>query len=301
MRFRRIRSDGALAHQRLDGDLWVTDEHLQPLGASPFTPAFELDAAERAGVAEGGVALPFQPLSFRDFMLFEEHNVAASRGLVERFHPLQHRATAAYERLSRRDFPAFRPHRLFHEQPLYYLGNHATVVPSGTAVAPPAYTAALDFELELGFVLARSLRDAEPAEAESAVGAFVVLNDFSARDVQRREMASGFGPQKSKHFLTSLSGTAVTAEEVLPRLESLIGRVVINGDVISEVGTGGMRWSVGECLAHASRGETLLPGELFATGTLVGGSGMEVGRWLRPGDELSLEIEGVGRIEHAIV
>jgi 2-keto-4-pentenoate hydratase/2-oxohepta-3-ene-1,7-dioic acid hydratase in catechol pathway len=205
------------------------------------------------------------------------------------------------EALTRRPFPAFRPHRLLREQPIYYFGNHLTFVPSGTPVRPPSYTRALDYELELGVVLARPLIDATPQEALEAIGGFVVVNDLSARDVQRTEMASGFGPQKSKHFLSSMSDVLVTADEVLPHVDSLQGRVVVDGDVVAEVSTAGMRWSLGEVLAHASRGERLIPGELLATGTLPGGSGMETGRWLGPGDVLELEIDGVGRITHQVL
>lgn len=142
--------------------------------------------------------------------------------------------------------------------------------------------------------------DASPQEALDAIGAFVLVNDFSARDVQRTEMASGFGPQKSKHFTNSMSATAVTADEILPRIDALRGTVLINGEIVSEVSSAGMHWGLGDVLAHASRSEQLYPGELFATGTLPGGSGMDLGRWLRPGDELQLTLEGVGEIQHTI-
>ncbi|MBN9634535.1 MAG: fumarylacetoacetate hydrolase family protein, partial [Actinobacteria bacterium] len=73
-----------------------------------------------------------------------------------------------------------------------------------------------------------------------------------------------------------------------------------NGRVVSRVDTRDQRWTIGEMLAHASKSETLLPGELFATGTLAGGSGMETGNWLNDGDALTLELDGIGTIEHAI-
>jgi 2-keto-4-pentenoate hydratase/2-oxohepta-3-ene-1,7-dioic acid hydratase in catechol pathway len=139
-----------------------------------------------------------------------------------------------------------------------------------------------------------------PEQAIKAIGAFVVVNDFSARDVQRAEMATGLGPQKSKHFLSSMSQTAVTADELLDGLDAVTGSVRINGQVVSEVSTHDMRWTVGDALAHASRSETLFPGELFATGTLAGGSGMEMGRWLQDGDLLTLELKGIGVVEHRI-
>ncbi|SDD31458.1 fumarylacetoacetate hydrolase family protein [Actinokineospora iranica] len=294
MRVRRVRAESGIDWQvHRDGD-WATVPD-SPLGfETPFRPEWEL------GLHDGEL-LPFQPVSFRDFMLFERHNIDAARGWLKRFGPTAAVAvTSAYEKLARRPFPLFRPNKLWYRQPIYYMGNTLTFQPSGAPVRTPSYTRALDYELELGFVLKEPLRDATPAEAERAIGGFVVLNDLSARDVQMPEMRSGFGPQKAKHFASSLSSTAVTADEVMPKLDQLTGTVRINGEVVARPTTAGMRHSLGEVLAHASRDERLLPGELFGTGTLPGGCGMETGHWLRPGDRLELAIEGVGDIRHDI-
>lgn len=298
MKFRRILSGDRLQYQKLDdaGDWEPTD--VAPL-PSAFTPEFEV-ARARDHAAAGGGCLPFQPLSFRDFMASRQHVIDASRGLLTRFHPREAAVTRAVESLTHKPFPKFAPHALFDRQPIYYMSNHLTFVPSGTPVRAPAYTKALDYELELGFVLRTGLRDASPEEATNAIGAFVVLNDFSARDMQRAEMATGLGPQKSKHFASSMSQVAVTPDEILPKLATLTGSVSINGRVVSRVDTSDQRWTIGEMLAHASKSETLLPGELFATGTLAGGSGMETGNWLNDGDALTLELGGIGTIEHAI-
>ncbi len=181
-------------------------------------------------------------------MLFERHAIDAARGWARRFAPNVFRLAQSYETLTGRDFPAFRPAPLYYRQPIYYMGNALSFVPSGAPVAAPAYSLALDYELELGFVLAKPLYNATPQEAEEAIGAFVVLNDFSARDVQRDEMRSGFGPQKAKHFLNSMSETAVTKDEIWPRLGSLKGCVEINGERVIETSFGGMRYSLGEAL-----------------------------------------------------
>src|SRR4029079_10846452 len=118
-------------------------------------------------------------------------------------------------------------------------------------------------------------------------------NDFSARDIQRAEMRSGFGPQKSKHFLSSMSATLVTPEDILPRIEALEAAIEINGRRIASLSSAGMRFSLGEVLAYLSKDEQLHPGELIATGTLPGGSGLETRRLLAKGDELRLIIDGV--------
>lgn len=248
----------------------------------------------------GEPLLPFQPLSFRDCMLYERHWVDSSRGFARRFLPRSTLFTRAFERLTGRVFPAFRPPRLWQRQPIYYFGNHLTVVASGSPVPWPDYTQALDFELELGWVLQRPLYNASPQEALAAIGGFVVVNDFSARDVQRPEMQSGLGPQKSKHFLSSMSTTLATADEILPIVKQLPARVELNGRLLCSTSTQGMRFDPGEVLAHLSRGERLYPGELIASGTLPGGSGMETGHWLKPGDTLRLVIEPVGEIVHTI-
>ena len=178
--------------------------------------------------------IPFEPASFRDFMLYEAHAIAAARGFVHQYMPAAARIVQAYERLTRGTFPRLKPHRLWYRQPLYYMGNHLTIATDGDVIAIPPYSQALDYELELGFVLAKPLLDADPKTCEAAIGGFVVLNDFSARDVQLEEMASGFGPQKSKHFASAISNVLVTADEILPRWRDLKGHVRLNGALIAE-------------------------------------------------------------------
>lgn len=167
-----------------------------PLGPSPFAEAWQLATADRH-LQRTDALLPFSPLSFRDFLLSERHNIKASRGMVKRFYPRTYRLTRAFERFTRRTFPGFKPRKLFYDQPIYYIGNAMTIVPTGTPIAFPSYTEGLDFELELAFVLKAPLYDASVGEALDAIGGFVVLNDLSARDVQRDEMGSGLGPQSA--------------------------------------------------------------------------------------------------------
>lgn len=282
--------------QRAQGDAWLdlSSAEVEAAGLQ-----WLVDLPELHPLADAP-RLPFQPLSFRDCMLYEQHWVQSSRGYARRFLPVSYQFTTLYERLTGRTFPAFRPNKLWQRQPIYYFGNHMTIVPSGVAVQRPDYTEALDYELELGWVLSKPLFNATPQEALEAIGGFVLVNDLSARDVQRAEMRSGLGPQKSKHFLTSMSTTMVTADDILPSIERLQARVEINGQCVTRTSTQGMRHGVGEVLAHLSRGERLYPGELIASGTLPGGSGMETGHWLKPGDTLRLVIEPVGDIVHTI-
>jgi 2-keto-4-pentenoate hydratase/2-oxohepta-3-ene-1,7-dioic acid hydratase in catechol pathway len=298
MKFRRVRKAGI---EQPIVQVW-TDQTWQSCQTMPQALDYCRAELEVFQPCEAdAVLLPFQPKSFRDFMLYEKHAIDSTRGYARRFMPRAYRFASAVEALTGRTFPAFKPKPLWYQQPLYYFGNHLTFVPSGTPIRSPSYTHALDYELELGFVLAKPLRNATPEEALKAIGAFVVLNDISARDVQRAEMASGFGPQKAKHFLSAMSATAVTADEILPRINALKASVIINGREVCTTSTAGMHYSLGEVLAHASKEEQLFPGELFGTGTIPGGSGMENGHWLKPGDVLELRIDGIGEVKNEVL
>lgn len=300
MKLRRAIADGRLELQSLGADgSWAPASDPSMLGGAVFSPVWELANAQRHQELSGNV-LPFQPASFRDFMLYEKHAVDAARGMVGRFMPAAAPVASTFEKLSRKTFPPFKPKPLFYRQPIYYMSNHLSFVPSGTPVAFPSYSAALDYELEIGFVLKAPLFNATAREALDAIGAFVVVNDLSARDVQRAEMVTGLGPQKAKHFASSMSAVAVTADEILPHIDNLTGTVAINGRTVSTVSSTGPQWGIGDMLAHASRDEKLYPGELFATGTLPGGSGMETGNWLSPGDELTLTVDRIGQISHRV-
>jgi 2-keto-4-pentenoate hydratase/2-oxohepta-3-ene-1,7-dioic acid hydratase in catechol pathway len=253
-----------------------------------------------AGTFDPAPLLPFEPRSIRDFMLYEQHAIAAARGIVRRFLPRTWPLVRSYERTVRRPFPALRPKRLWYRQPIYYHGNPLSILPDGATIPWPSYTRALDYELELGLVIARQIRDATPDEALGAIGGFVVLNDFSARDVQYPEMTSGFGPSKAKNFASSLGSVVVTPDEVLPVIERLSFTVRVNGRPWSSGTTAGMQHSPGAMVAYASLGEQLVPGELLGMGTAPGGSGLEIDRWLAPGDAIELEIERVGTLRNVI-
>lgn len=302
MRWRRMiapQPGGDLVLQVEDGGTWreaTPAEMSERLWApAPVKEGVLVDAWQ-----PGALTLPLQPRSFRDCSLYERHWVQSSRGYVHRFMPAVAVFTDVFEAVLRRPFPAFRPHPLARSQPVYYFGNHLSFVPSGTPVCAPAFTRALDYELELGLVLRSPLRNATPDEALAAIGGFVVVNDWSARDVQRAEMATGLGPQKSKHFCSSMSAECVDAADVLDRIESLAAVVEVNGRVVARTSTAGMLHRWGQTLAALSCDETLLPGELIASGTLPDGSAMENGHWPQPGDHLRLHIEGVGQIEHQV-
>lgn len=250
--------------------------------------------------AQGSAQLPFAPRSFRDFMLFEKHVIDATRGYARRFLPGAFKIARLFEAVTRKPFAKFKPHALWYKQPIYYFSNHLNFIPSEAEITWPHYSSALDYELELGAILAKPLLNASEEEAKEAIGGFVVLNDFSARDRQRAEMESGFGPQKAKHFNSALSQIVVTADEIIQHIDALTGSVWINGDQVASCSTAGSHHSLASAIAFASQGEQLHPGELFGSGTLPGGSGMENGHWLSRGDTLSVRIDQIGEITNRI-
>ena len=268
----------------------------------------ELKASVEAALQAGQLALvscdaqpclPFQPLSLRDLMLSESHAVNAARGFVGRYMPKLLPLIRLYERTGR-VFPALKPKPIWYRQPIYYFSSHTNLVTDGQPVHWPSFSKDLDYELELAFVLSKPLYNATHDQALDAIGGFLVLNDFSARDVQLEEMRSGFGPQKSKHFVNGLSSIVATADDILPRVNSLSAQVKINGSQVVETSTANMQHSLADVLVHVSRSERLYPGEVFGLGTMAGGCAMENGHWLQSGDEICLSIDGVGSLTNTI-
>lgn len=256
-----------------------------------------------AAVDPASAGLPFAPRSMRAFSLWPSHYEGSARTLVQRFYPAPVRRVAtAYERVTRRTFPPFTPNRRFYETPAFYLGNHAAMLADGEELAWPSHTEYLDFELELAFVLAKPLAaDPTPEEARAAIGGWLVLNDWSARDVQAEEARHGvFGPAvKCKTFANSLGCDVLSADE-LPDWTAATGRVRVEGEVWCEGTTAKPAHDVGAMLAHAAAGERLEPGDLIATGTMPGCCGLELDRWIRPGQTVELEIDGIGTVANRI-
>ncbi|KAI0448814.1 FAA hydrolase [Xylaria acuta] len=237
-------------------------------------------------------ALPFQPRSYRDFMLFERHYYGAALGITSLYRPLVHRLGRLFSAITGVDFPFFKPHALWYRQPIFYQSNHLAFYSDGASITYPGYCEYLDVELELGIVLGKPLYNASPDEAIAAIAGFCVFNDFSARNVQMDEMASGFGPQHSKAFANSISSTVVSADEVLPHIDHLSGRISVNGEVVNEPRVDNWQFSLGQALSHVSKSTRLYPGEFF---------GSDASFQLRVGDVVKLEIDGIGSVTNTIV
>jgi fumarylacetoacetate (FAA) hydrolase len=226
------------------------------------------------------------PESLRDFFAFEQHvkNVYAFRG---------------------KEIPAE-----WYEFPAFYFSNPHAMYGSGSVIPYPQKSQALDFELEVACVIGKTGRDITPEQAQDYIFGFTILNDWSARDIMRKEMRVGLGPAKSKDFASSIGPWIVTPDELAQHATDRPG--VYDLDMIArlnrdEKGRGNWReihYSFGELIAHASRDAYLVPGDLIGSGTVGEGSLLGItkgdGPWLKPGDLVELEITGLGVLSNQI-
>lgn len=271
-------------------------------GAPARARAEGLIAAGATVVDPATAVLPFRPRSIRAFMLWESHVIASSRMLVKNFFPPPvWQVVSNFERLTGKTFPKLKPNGRFREAPTFYIANHTAVLADGEEMWWPKHTKALDFELELACVLASPLVDATPEEALDAVGGWFVLNDWSARDVQADDARRNvFGPVvKSKSFANSIGCDVLTAD-AMPDWTKAVGRVHVDGEQWCEGNTAAPQHTLGAMLAYASAGERLDAGDVISTGTMPGCCGLELDRWIRVGQTVELEIDGIGTLTNRI-
>ncbi|TWF95500.1 fumarylacetoacetate hydrolase family protein [Saccharopolyspora dendranthemae] len=269
---------------------------LPALLADDGGPAAAADTALRA--ASPGVPLidadlmaPLDPPTVRDFSTFPEHTAGIARNI---------------------DANAGVPEE-FWEIPAFYFSNpYATAGPHDTIPVPPGCER-FDFELEVAAVVGRPGRDLTVEQAAEHIAGFVVLNDFSARDVQFHEMRLRLGPAKGKDTATALGTVFVTADELLHRASGtsydLTMRVLVNDEEIGTDQLDNMAWSFPALAAYASRGTEIRPGDLLGSGTcrngclaeLWGRYGQDFHRPLRPGDVVTTEVELLGGTRNRVV
>ena len=216
------------------------------------------------------------PASLRDFIAFEEHIAATSKRRGQPIPPEWYKA------------------------PVYYKGNHRTIIGPDEDLVWPLGTEKLDYELELACIIGRGGINVSERDAQEYIAGYTIMNDFSARDVQFQEMACRLGPAKGKDFATAIGPCIVTPDEI-PDIASLQMIARVNGDIRSQGRFGSIHWSFGQMIEHVSRGEAIYPGDLLGSGTVGGGCGLEFDRYLRPGDLIELEIQPIGVLRTRVI
>jgi 2-keto-4-pentenoate hydratase/2-oxohepta-3-ene-1,7-dioic acid hydratase in catechol pathway len=234
---------------------------------------------------------PLDPPTFRDFSTFYEHAAGISR--------------------NGRPEGGVAPE--FFEIPTFYFSHPYAVTGPYAEIAVPPGCDLFDFELEVGAVIGRPGRDLSVTDAGAHIAGFVIVNDFSARDVQFHEMRLGLGPAKGKDGATALGTFFVTPDELAEhrsgpsydlRMEVSVNETVIGGDTLAS-----MSWTFEALVAYASRGAEVRPGDLLGSGTCQNGCLAELwGRFgrdhlppLRPGDVVTTTVTGLGETRNRIV
>lgn len=240
------------------------------------------------------------PPQMRDCLCFELH-------LIQSFDAVRRiRANATPDpEAAMREFEEkgiFAVPKTFYEQPIYYKANRFSVVGTDEDVIWPAYSKLMDFELEFGFYVRRQGVDIARDKARDYIYGYTIFNDFSARDAQTAEMGGQLGPAKGKDFDkgNAMGPCLVTADELKdPYNLTMICRV--NGEEWGRGSSSTMYWKFEDLLAHISRSETIYPGEFFGSGTVGNGCGVEHMKFLKHGDVVELEVEGIGILRNRVL
>lgn len=239
-----------------------------------------------------------RPPFMRDFVGFEQHLVNAHKATARLRASQEPNPEAALKRL---EGGAFQVNPIWYKQPVYYKMNPNTVVGHEHDVIWPYYSTLFDYEIELACVIGKSGKDIPRERAREHIFGYTILNDFSARDEIAREITMLMGPSKGKDFDTGivLGPCLVTADAFDPYAADMIVRV--NGEERSRGNSGTIHWRFEDMIAHVSRCETLQSGEVLGSGTVGFGCGLELGRFLAPGDVVELEISGIGVLRNRVV
>ena len=226
------------------------------------------------------------PNSFRDFYAFEQH--------VKKARKLRNLDVA----------------KEWYEFPVFYFSNSSAFFGNNESIHKPNYTNKLDFELEIACIIGKEGKNIKINEAADYIAGYSILNDWSARDIQRQEMKVGLGPAKGKDFATSMGPYMVTADEISSFRKNkgfdlkMIARK--NGKVISEGNWADIHYSFEEMIVRASEEVTIYPGDVLGSGTVGTGCVLELrpentNGWLEKADVVELEVEELGILTNKIV
>jgi 2-keto-4-pentenoate hydratase/2-oxohepta-3-ene-1,7-dioic acid hydratase in catechol pathway len=226
-----------------------------------------------------------EPRQMRDCLVFEAHL-------------LNSRSQA--EKRTGQPQPPVAP--VWYEQPVYYKGNRFSVVGHEADVIWPAYSNHMDYECEMAIVLGKTGKDIAAADAMGHVFGFTIFNDFSARDAQYKEMAGRLGPAKGKDFDTgNVLGPWIVTRDEIGDPHNLDMQVRVNGERWGGGNSRDMHHKFPAILAFISQSETLHAGEVIGSGTVGTGSSNEIGRRLKHGDVVELEIEKIGVLRNRVL
>ncbi len=218
-----------------------------------------------------------RPTSIRDTLSFEGHMINFERRTGKKTPPR------------------------WYETPIYYKGNPARVVGHEADLYWPDYTEKFDYELEFGCYISKEGCNIDVENARDYIAGYTIFNDMSARDVIPGEVAMFLGPGKGKDMDTGnvMGPCLVTPDEL--DVSNLDMKARINGELWSHSNSNDMYWSFEQIIAYISRFETLYPGDFIGSGTVENGCGDEMERWIKPGDTVELEVEGIGILKNKIV
>jgi 2-keto-4-pentenoate hydratase/2-oxohepta-3-ene-1,7-dioic acid hydratase in catechol pathway len=299
VRIARWLADGVLAEGFVDGDTVIPFPDggtVSAVLAGGLEAAFDLYARRDATTARAlttvDLLAPLVPAAIRDFVAFEEHVEGVSASVDGKSEVVPE----------------------WYEAPTFYFTNPHTVRGPGEVVAVPE-TSRLDFELEVAAIIGGS--GGENLDAHRATGVifgYTIMNDWSARDLQSREMKVRLGPAKGKDFATTLGPWIVTADE-LERFADEEGflavraEVHVNGELVGEDLVSNMGWPFAELVAYASRNSRVVAGDVLGSGT-VGNGGCLGELWgrvgeltpppLQAGDEVRMVVEGIGELRGTV-
>jgi 2-keto-4-pentenoate hydratase/2-oxohepta-3-ene-1,7-dioic acid hydratase in catechol pathway len=201
----------------------------------------------------------------------------------------------------------------WYELPVFYFSNPYAIGGPDAVVQIPPGCAEMDYELEVGAVVGMGGADLDPSDASRNIAGYCVMNDWSARDVQRREMKLSMGPVKGKDFATSIGPMLVTSDELesarRDRSFDLAMTATVNGVEYSRASLADIFWSFEEMLAYASRGTRVETGDVIGSGTCGTGCILELSLvhgheqfpWLQPGDVVELAVERLGTLRNRVV
>jgi 2-keto-4-pentenoate hydratase/2-oxohepta-3-ene-1,7-dioic acid hydratase in catechol pathway len=240
------------------------------------------------------------PIQMRDCLCFETHlkqAFDAARRVRANATPDPEAAIKEFERTGQLAVP-----KTFYEQPIYYKANRFSVIGTEQDVYWPNYSKLMDFELEFGFYVRKKGVDITRDKARDYIFGYTIFNDFSARDAQTQEMGGQLGPAKGKDFDhgNAMGPCLVTADELKdPYNLTMICRV--NGEEWGRGNSSSMHWKFEDLIAHVSQSETIYPGEFFGSGTVGNGCGLEHMKFLKHGDVVELEVEGIGVLRNRVL